>query len=128
MKRYLAPLLLAAALAGCATTPGGGTPTLAVSAQQSVFAAKTAYGVALSAAVAYESLPRCATPAVQPCSNLAIVTQLRQAQPVARGALDAAEAAVRTPNLGTDAISTAVAAANAALAAFESLTKLTKVR
>lgn len=118
-------LVAALAIAGCATTPGG-TADANVQAQQTVFAAKASYAVALATATAYESMPRCATTQPQPCSNTAVVEQLRKAQPVARGALDAAESAVRNPSFGKDAIATAVAAANAALAAFVSITNLTK--
>lgn len=102
------------ALAGCASTASS-TPA------QTVFAAKSAYATALTAAVAYESLPRCAPAPRQPCSDAAVVAQLRKADNVAAAALDAAQAAVRTPVIGTDATSKAVQAASSALAALTSL-------
>lgn len=124
--KYLNILILTVvALAGCGAVGGGTSPpggTVAgVSAERAVFATKTAYEAALTAAVAYKNLPVCATPAKPPCSNPAIVTQLRKADNVAAGALDAAEAAVRTPSIGTTARDQAVNAANAALAALQAV-------
>jgi hypothetical protein len=115
-------LVFAAAIAGCASTPGGASPP-GVSAQQVVFDAKLAYGVALKVAETYESMPRCSVTVKQPCSDPAIVDQIRKAQPVARGALDAAESAARS-NLGGDVTSKAITAANTALAAFQAITAL----
>lgn len=124
--KYLITLILSAALAGCATTSGtsppGTTTTVAGdAAARTVFATKSAYAGALAAAVAYKRLPVCATPPALPCSKPEIVAQLQKADNVAAGALDAAEAAVRTPSLGTSALDTAVGAASAALAAMNAL-------
>lgn len=113
MKRSLIALALAAALASCAST--GTTPA------QTVFAAKSAYAGVLTAAVAYESLPRCSETRPQPCSSPALVEQLRKADNTAAAALDAAETAVRTPAVGTDATSKAIQTANLALAALQAL-------
>jgi hypothetical protein len=104
----------ALAVAGCAST---GTTTPA----QTVFAAKSAYAGVLTAAVAYESLPRCSETRPQPCSSPALVEQLRKADNTAAAALDAAETAVRTPAVGTDATSKAIQTANLALAALQAL-------
>lgn len=92
------------------------------SPQQAIFSAKSNYEVALTAAVAYKRLPVCATPAVQPCSQKSVVTQLQKADDVAAKALDAAETAVRTPAFGTNITQSALTAAQAALDAFVSIT------
>lgn len=115
MMKYLLIVLL---LAGCATPE---------SPQQSVFQAKSAYAVALTAAVAYKRLPDCAR-AAQPCSDKAVVAQLQKADTVASTALDSAEHAVRTPGFGQNVVSSAVAAAQAALQAFTSITATLGVR
>lgn len=116
MKRPII-LALAFALGACAGAPGtsGSTPA------QTVFAAKSAYATVLTAAVAYESLKRCAPGVPQPCSSPEIVAQLRKADDTAKLALDTAEAAVRTPAIGTDATSKAVQTATTALAALQAL-------
>lgn len=116
-KSLLTGVLLAAlslGLAGCAGAPQ--------SPAQAVFQAKTSYSTALTAAVAYKRLPVCREPAVQPCSDPKIVAQLQKADNVAAGALDAAEAAVRTPGFGSNVLTTAAAAASSALQAFLAVT------
>ena len=113
MKTMIGIALLALALAGCATTPQ--TP------QEIVFQARGAQNVALRAAVEYKRLAPCATPAKQPCSDKAVVAQMQKADTVSDQALSAAESAVRTPGFGANVISTAVTAAQAALAAFQSI-------
>lgn len=116
MKRFLAIIGLAAGLlAGCASTPGGTSP------QQVVFAAKSGYAATLTAAVAYKRLPACAPTVPLPCSDAAIVAQLQKADNVAATSLDAAEAAVRTPQIGATAVDRAIAAANAALSALNAI-------
>lgn len=90
-------------------------------AQRDVYAAKEAYGVAERLATAYAKLPRCATPAVQPCSDQAVVDQITKARNIARDSLNAAQNAVDTPGFGSDIISTAVTAAQAAMSAFTSV-------
>ncbi len=102
------------ALAGCASTS-------TLTPAQVVYAAKGAYATALSGAVAYESMPRCAPAVPKPCSDPELVAQIRKADNVAAAALDAAEAAVRTPAVGTTARDRAIQAAQAALAAFSAL-------
>jgi hypothetical protein len=106
------------AFAGCAAP--GAPPGSAASAQpqQVVYQAKVAFNTALTAAVAYKRLPTCAVPARLPCSDPAVVAQLTKAANVADAALDAAEDAVRTPGFGTSVLSSAAAAAQAALTAF----------
>lgn len=113
MKRSLIIVTLAAALAGCASTPS--TP------QQAVFAAKSTYATALTAAVAYRRLPVCSDTRPVPCSHPALVQQLQKADTVAAASLDAAEAAARTPIVSATATDRAIQAAQAALAALTSL-------
>lgn len=107
--------VLAAALCGCASAPQ--------SPQQGVFQAKAAYAVALQTAVAYKRLPACSAAVKPPCSDPATVAQLQRADNVAAPALDAAEAAVRTPGFGKSLMDTAVASAQAAVAAFVAILK-----
>jgi hypothetical protein len=66
-------------------------------------------------------MPRCAPAVPKPCSDPELVAQIRKADNVAAAALDAAEAAVRTPAVGTTARDRAIQAAQAALAAFSAL-------
>lgn len=115
MKRLILSIfmLCAAALGACATPSD--TP------QQVVFAAKEGYATALTAAVAYKHLPVCTDAVKAPCSKPEIVRQLQKADTVASGALDAAETAVRTPGFGTNLVSSAIAAASAAVGAFTSI-------
>jgi len=83
-------VLFIASFAGCATT--GGTP------QQSIYAIKSEYQIALTAAVAYKGLPSCdiaGHPLV--CSDATVVAKLKQADSVAGPSINAAEAAVRDP-------------------------------
>lgn len=116
--RFFPALFLAVALAGCGTMPTDGG---AANAQQAVFTAKSAYATTLTVAVAYKNLRPCGASVPQPCSDPAIVAQLQKADIVANTALDAAEAAVRTPQVGTTARDRAVATANSALAALSAL-------
>jgi hypothetical protein len=117
MKRSLIiAAVLAAGLAGCASAPSvPDTP------QQAVYAAKSAYETALTAAVAYKNLPTCSATRPAPCSHPDLVAQLRKADTVAAASLDAAEAAARTPLVSPSATGRAVQAAQAALAAMTSL-------
>lgn len=130
IKSRFATLALVAALAGCAgvsTAPTGGTTTTttaavnSATAQRAVFAAKSSYAALLQAAVAYKELRPCAAGVLQPCSDPAIVAQIQKADNVASIALDAAEAAVRTPQVGATAQDRAIATANSALAALSAL-------
>ncbi len=111
MRKLALALLIA--LAGCASAPQ--------SPEQVVFQARTAQNVALRAAVAYRELKPCLPVKVQPCSEKAVVTQLQLADRVSDQALGAAETAVRTPGFGASIVSSAVTAATAALAAFQSI-------
>lgn len=117
MKHSILSLAVAFAMAGCAV--GTGQPQ---SPQTAVFAVRTSYAAALTAAVAYKRLPVCGTPVVLPCSDPKVVTQLQKADDVASTALDSAENAVRTPGFGKDIANSALTAANAALQAFLTIT------
>lgn len=96
-------------------------------AQRDVFAAKEGYGVAERLATVYAQLPRCSTPAVQPCSDQAVLDQITRARNIAREALAAAQIAVDTPQFGENAVSTAVASAQAAMSAFTSIANTSAV-
>jgi len=103
------------AIAGCAIT--GGTP------QQSVYAIKSEYQLALSAAVAYKGLPSCATvghPLV--CSDAVVVAKIQQADSVAGPAIQQAENAVRDPSFDASTTSKILVAAQAALNALTAIT------
>jgi hypothetical protein len=103
MKRTLAALFLAFALAGCALVPGsdrsiliGGTSlTAPVSLIDDTTQAgiETAYGAAVTAAVAYRNLPRCprgTSATVQnPCSTRTAILTLQAADRKAYVALTA---------------------------------------
>jgi len=118
MKRLFLIVLFALAAVGCAAPSAGSGPSY----QQGVFQAKTQYSAALTAAVAYKRLPTCTATVPLPCSQPAVIAQLQKADNVAAQALDAAEVAVRTPGFGASVVSSAVAAANAAMQAFVSIT------
>ncbi|MCC2632125.1 MAG: hypothetical protein K0S48_11 [Ramlibacter sp.] len=115
--KHLIVLALAASLAGCASMPSAAPDT----PQQAVYAAKSAYATALTAAVAYKKLPACSATRPAPCSQPALVQQLQRADIVAAASLDAAEAAVRTPLVSPTAAGRAVQAAQAALSAMNAL-------
>lgn len=127
-KIRFATLALAAALAGCAgvtttTSPTGTTTevTANANAQRTVFTAKSSYVALLKVAVAYKELRPCSATVTLPCSDPAIVAQIQKADNVASMAIDAAEAAVRTPQVGATAQDRAIATANSALAALSAL-------
>lgn len=101
-----------------AAVPAG---TTNAQAERMVFTAKSSYATALAAAVAYKNLRVCGAGVSLPCSDPTIVAQLQKADNVAAAALDAAEAAVRTPTVGTTARDRAIQTANGALAALSAL-------
>lgn len=115
MKRSLMAACLAVALAGCASVSAPTTP------EQAVFAAKSSYATALTAAVAYKRLPTCSDTVKMPCKETALLVQLQKADTVAAAALDAAESAARTPRVGATATQRALSAAQAALASLTTL-------
>ena len=121
--RTYAAILVLTLLAACA-----GGQLVPQSAQQQVFAAKQAYEVALTVAVAYRNLPACAVPVKMPCHDKAILSQIQIAQPAVRAALDAGESAVRNPALGKSVIDSSVIAAEATLKSFVAITSTLKVK
>lgn len=134
MKQILTALACAAFLTGCPTAPTSQQQSPAapsaqnLTPQAAVFAAKGGYEVALTVAVAYAELPRCA-PRTEPlCSKQPVVDHLVRARNVARDAITAAEQTVRTPEFGADITASAVTAAQAALQAFVSITNTLKVK
>ena len=125
MKRLFQALFLSATVAllsasGCATTPQN--------PQQSVFAAKTSYAVALAIAVSYKRLATCGLPgATALCSDPKVVHQLQAADNAAAALLDGAENVVRSENAGINA-ETAALAAQQAVSAFSTITAVLKVK
>lgn len=118
--RAVALLLIAVALLALTFGCAGAPPTL--TPQIMVFTVKAGYETSLTGMVAYARLPRC-TPANTPvCSRQDLIDQLERARTTARAAIDAAEGAVRTPGFGTDALATAVTAADAATKALTAIT------
>jgi hypothetical protein len=120
--RYLFAIVIGFALAACSSLNIGSMNS--AEAQRAVYAMGEAYKLVLQKAVEYESQPRCTATVTSKCSDPGIVAQLRKADTVASAALDAAQAAVRTPSVGGNAMSQAMQTANAALAALSALLPL----
>lgn len=95
--------------------------------QQTVYAATSAFGVALSVAVAYRKLPTCSPAEPLLCSKPEIVEQLRQSANAANTTLAAAQNIVRTPGFGDDAAQSAIVAAQEAVKALTAITSTLKV-
>lgn len=117
-------LLFAAALilftTACTTQP--------TSPAQTVYATQTAYAAALSLAVQYKSLPACGginAPVL--CSDVKVVKQIQDADNTAYVALQAAQAAVRNPVVGTG-VERAIAYANQAVGAFTAIVSSLKLK
>jgi hypothetical protein len=131
--------MLAVSLSSCANALGGasGAAPPAASTQmtaekaytvagRTVYGVRAAYEAALTAAVAYAKLPRCApASAAGTCSDQKIVDQLLKARDVAREATSAAENAVRS-KLSGNIVQDAAAAADAAVKAFVNITNSLK--
>lgn len=83
--KHLATIFLALSLTACAGSFS--------SPEKSVFQTRSGYVTLLTAAVQYESLPRC--PAEPVCSDPDVVDIMRKADLTAKSALDAAENTVR---------------------------------
>lgn len=130
MKRYLVAFLLCAipVLAGCPTAPTNGAEASATTplldhakAERAAFQAKQHYGLALRVAQAYVKLPLC-DKSPPPCATGSIVLQIQKNIPLARSALDLAEETARNPAFGLDIVNTSLAAGQAALKAFTTIT------
>lgn len=125
LKRVLLAVVFAAiALVGCASNEPDTGPSVSITPEQAVFALKSSYAVALTAAVAYKRLPSCGTPpvGVPPCSDPAVVKKLQQADDIASSALNGAEAIVRTPSASLADKSKALQAAQTAITVLTALT------
>ena len=114
MRKVFLAVTLAFSLAACATisNPVGTTQLAQI---------ESAYGVALSVAVAYRNLPLCrtgTTPSVQNiCAKRSVIVRLQAADRNAQGALVAARRFVR--NNPTISAASAIGAAQAAVADFQ---------
>lgn len=95
-------------------------------AGQAMITARLGYNAAVTAATAYAKLPACTATQHAPCHDPALLAQLAKADRTAFNALDAADSILRQPALGSLARNSAIAAAQAALAAFSTLTGGTK--
>lgn len=124
MKRIylIAACTLALANAACSTPKVDMTVPA-----QAAFAARTAYGIALTAANQYAAMPRCAPKAPVLCSDQGAINVLRTLDATADSTTREAEQAVRSLGKDPDVIKAAVVAATSAVAAFkasaETLTK-----
>lgn len=114
----LPALILIALLTACVTPK---------SPAQAVYQAQGSYASALTVAVAYKQLPRCAPLAPVICSEPAIVSKLQVADDVAFSALSSAQAIAREPGAGLSA-QTAITAAEAAVSAFLAITSGLQIR
>lgn len=107
MRKIAIAVFTIALLTSCALFQGKPPATV-------VFEIRSGYDAAvLVPAAHYNTLTRCATPAVQPCSDPKVVDILRKADAAAKATLDAAEDTVR--NHPTVDASFAVAAAQNAV-------------
>lgn len=103
-----------------------GACTVPQTARQGIYAAGSAYAVALKGAIAYASLPRCGQPASPPaCSDQHLVTEIndaaQRAKPVVDAALDTAASTTATQPM----LQQASTAAGNAVAAFRAVLALT---
>lgn len=120
MKRLIV-LVLALGLSGCATFNPFGSVANPVGTQ-SLAATESAYGVALSAALAYKSLPLCKTGTTislnNVCARRSVIVQLQNADRYAHAQILVARQFVKNnPTLDASAILTT---AQNAVAAFKS--------
>lgn len=119
MKRLLFAAALAIgallATAGCDRIGAPETP------QQKVFAAGTGYETATKAALVYLTLPRCAAPKVQPCSEPGVVEQVKKADAVVYAALIQAKTVVVDPSKTATVANAAVTALQSALTVFNAV-------
>ena len=97
--------------------------------QQKVFAATSAYNVALTPAVAYKQLPPCAPkPAPILCSDKSVVATVQKADNVAYDALSSAQKIVRNPAESPTAAQTAALWAQEAISAFTKIVNTLAVK
>lgn len=112
MKRIIVASLLALALSACALFQGVQNPLNA----NRLAAAESAYGIALSAAVAYRSLPLCKTGTTETLANVCarrdVVIKMQAADKIAQVSLKTASQFVRqNPTLDATSLISAVESA-----------------
>lgn len=118
MKRVFLGLAAVIGLAIVAACSQFGSPQ---TAQQKVFAAGTVYETVTKAALVYVSLPRCAAPKVQPCSEPGVVDEIKKADNVAYAALTQAQAIVVDPAKTGSVANAAAASVESALVVFRAV-------
>jgi hypothetical protein len=121
MKKIIAAIVLVVLTGlGCASAPQN--------PQQTVYAAKQSYAVALTVAVAYKKLPVCGTTgATAVCSKPDVVATLQKIDNASGALLNAAENTVRVEGSGAN-VTTALKAATEAVAAFTTVTTALAVK
>lgn len=108
MRALILATLLAAT--GCATAPKN--------PQQAGYALRTEYAAALDAADQYGRLPFCNGPTDPTiCAKRDVVIKIKAAKDIAKPAVEAAEAAVRSPNFDKSTYDAVIVAAQQALLA-----------
>lgn len=106
-----ASLILSLSLAACAS---GGVKN----PQQAGYALRTEYAAALDAADQYGRLPFCNGPTDPTiCAKRDVVIKIKAAKDIAKPAVEAAEAAVRSPNFDKSTYDAVIVAAQQALLA-----------
>jgi hypothetical protein len=121
--RRAACLVLAAALVGCsALQPAPQSPA------QAVYAVEGDYAAALAVAVQYRALPPCSAATTALCASPDIVAQVQKGDAAAWAAIEAAQNAVRTPGVASDAETAALTAAQQATSAFQQIAATLKVK
>ena len=104
----VAALAMVLALSACASR-------VAETPAQRVFALQSEYNAALEIALAYESLPRCTFDEQAACSEVAVVETIRDADTFAFTAIEAAQNAVRAPDVKAATVRLSIEAARDAL-------------
>jgi hypothetical protein len=121
--RRVAVFTLAATLASCA-----GLQPAPQSPAQAVYAVEGDYAAALAVAVRYRSLPPCSASMIALCSTPEILAQLEKGDVAAWTAIEAAQTTVRTPGATSDTETAALAAAQQATTAFQTIASTLKVK
>ena len=121
MKFVILALVSILTLGGCASNQSQG-PTYPVvgtvdqtQIEQAAFAARSTYAVALEAMAKYVALPRCGA---SPCSNQAVVNEMRRYELAADTATSGAVALARSPTKSSTALANAVTDAQRAVEVF----------
>jgi hypothetical protein len=117
MTRFFVVLVLF--LTACSTL----SPSTTADAQKTVYTLRATYAASLAAATVYARLPRC-TVAPAPCSDPAVLSQMKAADLAADTATSSAENAVRNMSSNQSVVSAAVQTAQTAVTTFSALTKI----